>query len=267
MARLDRDAIRECLAQSSAWQIHVADEVSSTNDAVLALLGEQVTEPVVLFAERQTAGRGRRGKAWFGGAPECNLLFSCAVPLGWPAPLWSRLTHVTALALKRAFEAFPQIQPRVKWPNDVYLGDKKVAGILVETEMRAEGKSVAVIGVGINVNVGHDEIPEPLRGLATSLRAETQTWIDREHLAGSILDALNEALKGLEGSFESMLDELRGSHYLLGRAVRAQRGEDSLEGMAIGLGPEGELMLETSEGKLMMLSSADEVRPLNPPGS
>ncbi len=263
--RLDPDGIRHGMASADAWDIHVVDEVDSTNDGVLHVLpaadeAEAGMLGSVLFAEEQTAGRGRRGHAWFSGPAGSNLLFSCAVRPRWPIRYWGRLTHVTALALKRALDGIAMAQPLVKWPNDVYVNDRKVSGILVETEMRGAGEALAVIGIGINVNVSAGEIPEDLQGLATSLRAETGTWIDRERLAGTILDGLAECLRASEDAFDGVLDELREAHYLLGRRVRVRTGQVVEVGQAIDLGPEGELIVEWPGGDCRPLSSADEVR-------
>ena len=264
---LDADGIRQHLKQPEAWEIHIAEEVSSTNDAVLRLPPASDQASTVLFAESQTAGRGRRGNAWSSGPFGSNLLFSCLVHPNWPPVLWGRLTHVMALVLKRALDNYPPAQPLVKWPNDLYLGDQKVSGILVETEVRGEGHAHAVIGVGINVNVTEDEIPQELRGQATSLRAVTRTWVDREMLASTILDGLAEALASAPETFPSILAELKTSHYLIGKPIRARVGEGTVEGIAVDLGSEGELVIETSEGRRKHLTSVDEVRAISRPRS
>lgn len=261
MAQLDADRIASLLDRPEAWNVHVADEVSSTNDDVLAVPPTGVDAlGAVLFAERQSAGRGRRGNPWFSGPPESNLIFSCRVQPRWPMPTWGRLTHLTALALKRALDDYPPARPLVKWPNDLYLGRAKVAGILTETKLRSGHEAIGVIGVGMNVNVLKEELPEEIRDLATSLREVTGMGVDREGLAATILDALTEVLSSSPDDFTSYLDELRGAHYLLGQTIRARLGESSIEGKAIDLGPEGELVIETSVGKREILTSADEVR-------
>ncbi len=257
---LDAEGIAAALEREDAWAIHVVDEVTSTNDAVLNLSVGSGTVGTVLFAERQSAGRGRRGNMWFGGPPESNLLFSCRVQPAWPRRDWGRLTHLTALALKRAIECYPPASPLVKWPNDLYLGDRKVSGILAETKMQGGGKASAVIGVGMNVNVQQDELPLEIRDLATSLREVTGTWIDRESLAAGILDAFTELLTSPADVFSEHLVELKEAHYLLGKPVRVRLGAETIEGTAIDLGTEGELVLEMSQGETRVLTSADEVR-------
>ena len=172
-----------------------------------------------------------------------------------------------ALVLKRAIGDYPPANPLVKWPNDLYLGNRKVSGILVETEMRGEVHAHAVIGVGINVNVGDDEIPADLRDQATSIRAATRTWVDREILAANILDGLTEVLLEPLETFPRVLEELKSSHYLIGKPIRARLGESAVEGVAIDLGPEGELVIETPGGHREQLSSVDEVRVINQPRS
>lgn len=262
---LDPDGIRHHLADAGAWEIHVASEVESTNDAVLTFSREKGSMGSVLFAEKQSAGRGRRGNVWSSGAPGSDLLFSCAVRPPGPAASWSRLTHVTALALKRAFERYPPVRPLVKWPNDIYVKEKKVSGILVETEMCGTNHGVAVIGIGVNVNGSLDDLPSEFRSRATSLRAETQTLINREMLAAHILDHLTESLRLLPGKFHRVIEELREAHYLLGKPLRVRLGQGTREGIAIDLGPEGELIMETHGGTRLCLSSADDVRLISRP--
>lgn len=262
MPRLDPEAIREGMDPSDAWDVHVADEVASTNDAVLEIQNQSATSMgTALFAEDQTAGRGRRGHAWLGGSPGSNLLFSCRVRPAWPLLQWSRLTHLTALALKRTLEDFPALRPKVKWPNDLYLEDRKVAGILVETHTRGDGSADAVIGVGLNVNWAESDLPDGLRAPATSLRIETGLWVDREALAASVLEALREVLRAPAEAFESALDELRGAHYLLGREVSILMGSERRLATARDLGPEGELVVAwQADGRTEALSNVDEVR-------
>ena len=259
-AVLDAESVGVALERKDAWSIHVTDEVASTNDAVLDLPVGSETVGTVLFAERQTAGRGRRGNVWFGGPPESNLLFSCRVRPAWPLRDWGRLTHLTALALKRALEGYPPASPLVKWPNDLYLGDRKVSGILAETKMQGGGEASAVIGVGVNVNVQQDELPEEIRDLATSLREVTGTWIDRVGFAAGILDRLSDILSSPAEAFAKQLAELKKAHYLLGKPVRARLGVKIIEGTAIDLGSEGELVLDVGGGKRCLLASTDEVR-------
>ena len=264
MASLDTDAIKALMALPEAWDVRMVESCESTNDAVLTL--PKTTNGAVgsvLFTERQLAGRGRRGNVWFSGPPESNLIFSCRVSPPWPLPQWVRLTHLTTLALTRALDGYPPALPLVKWPNDIYLGKRKLSGILTETHVRGAGEAVAVIGLGVNVNVLHEEIPEEIPPMATSLREVTGTWIDREALAARVLDALAEILMANPEQFLEFLAELRAAHYLLGKEVRARTCNGLLEGKAVDLGPEGELILQLADGAHLTVSSADEVRLLD----
>ncbi len=255
---LDVEAVAERLKWPEAWHLEAREQVGSTNDAVLT--GEERGEEgAVFFAEIQTDGRGRRGNRWFSGAVGENLAFSCLVTPPWPPQHWGRLTHLTAVALKRVLEDYPPAVPQVKWPNDLYLRGKKVAGILVETEF-CQGSGQAVIGIGLNVNAASDAFPSDIAATATSLRAVTQAWIDREALAAGILDQLTEVLRCPLETFPAILEEITDAHYLLGRAVRARVGSRVLTGMAVALAAEGELVIEDESGRREALTSCEEIR-------
>lgn len=257
MAELDAAYLRELLALrglADSWDIRTVEEVESTNDAVLL---DFQGAPRVLFAESQSRGRGRRGAPWFTGPAGANLAFSCALSPPLPIEHWSRLTHVAALAVCRALQAYPPVNPKIKWPNDIYLELKKVCGILLESYPR---RNCAVIGLGININGTEEDFPPELRDIATSLRLETKTLVNRHELACSVLFHLTELLGSSAEGFASIREELRENSLLLGRPVRAVQAQGILRGIAEDLGTEGELILRLPTGATLPLITAEEVR-------
>lgn len=260
---LDSEVIHEHIASEwrDDWTLQVVEETRSTNDAVIDLASD--TPFRALLAERQTHGRGRRGNDWFGGSAGENLMLSCAYHCPWPLNQWSRLTHVMALSVKRTLEVLPPARPMVKWPNDIFLGHRKVAGILIETKVAADqSQSLAVLGIGINVNIDVESMPKAIASTATSLGEVTGSIIDRNVLAATLLTQWNVALNEAQDHFANQLDELREAAYLTGKQVRARTPNGTVLGFAEGLGDEGELLLRKDDGSIEAITSAEEVRPI-----
>ena len=127
------------------FRLMLRDSVESTNDELQSLAEDGAAHGMVLLTHEQTGGRGRRGNTWSAPAGE-NLTFSILVRPDEPKALWPRLALATGLALAEALESFG-MQPGIKWPNDLWLDDRKVAGILVEA-----GEDFAIVGIGLNVH-------------------------------------------------------------------------------------------------------------------
>ncbi len=269
---LNRFRIAGALAgQRIGCEIHIALETGSTNDDTAALARSDHPEGVVMFAESQSSGRGRRGNEWLA-APGSCLLFSILLRPAHPPRLWRRLTHLCALALCEAIDENTGLRTGIKWPNDVYINGKKVAGILVESTARGGDhpgdEGFAVAGIGLNVNMLADEFPPELRATATSLQLESpnRSRINRTSLAIGILHRFNRHYPDslADPRFATSLDQIRMRSHLLGKQVGALVSGTRMSGIAQGLGPDGELVLVGPDGTQHMLVSADLVRVLNP---
>ena len=146
----------------------------------------------------------------------------------------------------------------MKWPNDIYLDGKKVAGILVESE---PATGLAVIGIGLNVNGDPTSLGDELAAPATSLGAETGAVVDRSVLAVDLLRELQHHINRATADFPGVLDGLRQLSSLIGRAVTLTLPDgQSLSGTAKALGSEGELVLELADGSTRQIASASQVR-------
>ena len=221
------------------------DSVDSTNDEVRrrALTGE--AEGLVLVAERQTAGRGRRGAAWFS-PPGESLAFSILLRPAEPKVLWPRLALAAGLAVAEALGS----QAGVKWPNDVWIRGRKVAGILIEA-----GPDFAVVGIGVNINLM--DFPDGI--LATSLRLETGQDHCREEVMEQILRRFELRRLQIGADFEFILNEVRLRCVLTGRRVTLTTANGPRAGCVEGIAAGGELLLRTERG-IEKLIQADEVR-------
>lgn len=230
------------------------DEVDSTNEEAKRYANQGVENGALIVAEKQTAGKGRRGRSWSNTAGEC-LQMSALLRLPLTPTEASGLTLVAALAVCRALEAVrPGIgtSPQIKWPNDIVLGTKKICGILVELileQSRAQKESCVVIGIGVNVN--NTIFPEELRQKAGSLRLEWGQNIDRELLMEKIWQEFEEAYDQfrITKDMQSLKTEYEKRLVNIGRLVRVQYGTEILEGTAVGIDALGHLLVRTDQGE------------------
>ena len=158
--------------------IQVFDKTTSTNDVVEKLARDGVKEGVVVFAETQTKGRGRLGRKWIS-PPKKGLWFSVLLRPDLQPQAVTQLTIMAATALVRAIQEQSGLWAEIKWPNDLLLRGKKVAGILTELSAELDRVKWVVLGIGLDINLNASEFPAELRPLATSLKIETRRTFDR----------------------------------------------------------------------------------------
>jgi BirA family biotin operon repressor/biotin-[acetyl-CoA-carboxylase] ligase len=227
-------------------------EIGSTNDRARVALAEPNGEGLAVVADQQTAGRGRRGRAWLS-PPGVNLMVSLALRPRVQPELSSLLGLSVALALRDACAAVaPSAGLAIRWPNDlVDRHGRKVAGILIETVL-AEGRLVqAVIGMGINANWSRDEMPSEIAARATSLLELTGGPIERPALLRRLLEALDLEIRALERG-ESPIARARSASWLDGREVEVDVGEQSVSGRVAGLGDDGSLLVDAPAGRVAL---------------
>ena len=224
------------------------EKVSSTNDELRALAEKGAAEGLILIADEQTAGRGRRGAAWLSPKGE-NLAFSVLLRPTESKALWHRLSLAAGLAVAEALEGYVPVA-EIKWPNDVLIAGSKIAGILVEA-----GADFVIVGIGINVNT--DAFPEGLA--ATSLKAECGREVSRGEVLLEVVSRLARHAGRIERDFGSVLRGVRERCALTGRRVAFTSLGERREGLVKGIGEGGELLVEIS-GKTESLVQADEVR-------
>lgn len=236
------------------FRLLVRKSVESTNDEIRALAQAGAPEGLILLAETQTAGRGRRGAAWFSPAGE-SLAFSILVRPDEPKALWPRLALATGLAVAQALEACG-LEAGIKWPNDVWLGQRKVAGILVEA-----GPDFAVVGIGVNVNsVG---FPPEVAEIATSMRMEASREFSPAEVLREIIAKFSLRRLQLGRDFEQVVAAVNERCVLTGKRVALKAADGPKIGTVEGIATGGELLLRTEEG-LQRLIQADEVRLISP---
>lgn len=246
------------------WEVpavHLFARVGSTNDAARRLADAGARAWTVVLADEQTAGRGRGGKGW-ASAPGLGIWLSVVLrPDALPAP--GLLPVLVGLAAAEAVAPFARpATAQVKWPNDLYLAGRKAGGILCEGAWE-EGRPGAVV-VGIGLNVGHSpgDFPEEVRSVATSLRIAAGWAPPRGDVVSALLSALRPVVsRPPERLGGALLERLRARDFLAGRQVRISAAEE-LVGLAMGVTPEGALLLRDEGGRLRVVK-AGTVRPVD----
>jgi BirA family biotin operon repressor/biotin-[acetyl-CoA-carboxylase] ligase len=262
-AALDGAAVQRAVVRPGGlWRaVEVTDVTGSTNADLLARARDGSAEGLVLAAEEQRSGRGRMGRAW-ASPPRAGLTFSLLVrPETVPPARRGWLPLLTGVAVAEAVREVAGVRARLKWPNDVLAGPGKLAGILAE----AAGDAV-VIGIGVNVSTGPDELPPPVPGAlaATSLAAEGWKRPERDPLLAGILGGFErgyQAWRQAAGDADlcGLRAEYIGACATLGRQVNVQLpgGGQPLSGRAVGVDPDGRLLVRAPSGSDVPVSAGD----------
>ena len=238
-------------------EIRVFRETTSTNDILEKLAGAGVREGSVVFAESQTAGRGRLGRKWHS-PPYRGLWFSVLLRPTLRPQETTRLTILAATALARAIWLETGLAPRIKWPNDILLNGRKVAGLLTELSAEIDRVKYVVVGIGLDVNIGASAFPSDLRKIATSIQIELGAKVDRAALASAILRELDADYQRLRaGQFELIADEWEKLCTTLGHQVTIRIGPRRVEGVAESLDADGALLVRTEHGRIERIVGGD----------
>jgi BirA family transcriptional regulator, biotin operon repressor / biotin---[acetyl-CoA-carboxylase] ligase len=236
--------------------IRVFEKTTSTNDVIEKLARDGVKEGVVVFAESQTRGRGRLGRRWLSPSRK-GLWFSVLLRPDLRPEETTRLTVASATAVRRAIEQHTGLKPEIKWPNDIHIGGKKVAGILTELSAELDRVKYVILGIGVDVNVAAADLPE-LRKVATSLQVELGHPVSRAELAVAILRELDSEYARLaSGAFGAVADEWAAHCATLGHDIVIRTGNRQIRGRAEALGEEGALLLRTEHGHLERVTGGD----------
>lgn len=231
------------------------DEMPSTMDEAFALGMSGAPEGTVVIAEAQTKGRGRMGRVW--SSPKAKgLYFSILLRPQLSPSEAAKLTLITAVALSEAVESFANVAPSIKWPNDLLLSGRKMGGILTELRAEVDRVDFAVIGIGLNVNSTHKELPP----VATSLKAEQGSTFDRVKLMQEVLRALERRYTGLKkNGFRPALEEWCRRSATIGRRVSFDDRGGKREGTALGLADDGGLLVRLDSGETVKRIAGDVV--------
>lgn len=243
---LDPDKIQMNLdTRRIGRKVLVYDSTSSTNDVAAEYAKNPANSGLAIFAEQQIAGRGRAGNKWHSGRAQSILCSILLTENDLPIELFS-LACAVAVA-----EAVGK-PARIKWPNDIILNGRKVAGILLESKPNG----ACVVGVGINCHQKTDSFTADLQPVATSIDIETNSVTDRISLARRLLTSMDHWLDLAADAEERVIDEWRRLSIQLGHRVKLAYNGQQFAGNCIGVDPEKGLILHLDTGGIRMFEAA-----------
>lgn len=235
--------------------IYYYEETGSTNTDAKRFGEEGAAHGTVVVADKQNAGKGRRGRAWQ--SPEGkDIYFTILLRPEFVPDKASGLTLVMALSVAQAIESCG-LEAGIKWPNDVVLNGKKICGILTEMNVETDYIQYVVIGVGINVNL--DVMPEEIKETATSILLESGKKMARAKLLQDVLERFEENYERYEKdlSLANMMEEYNGYLVNRNRQVRVLDPKGEYEGTARGINEYGELLVETGDGQTVAVYAGE----------
>ncbi len=223
------------------------DTIDSTNKKAKDL-ADSNSDGTVIISEEQTAGRGRLGRKWTSPKGKSLLISILLKPNINPSRV-SNITLVGAVALVKALEDF-DIQGLIKWPNDIIINDKKIAGILTELSAEINQVNYVVMGIGVNLYIGKKEFPEDIRHKAGSILSETGMTIDRKKFTGKFLNYFEKYYKEyfLGNNFDEIIKISKEKSILLGKEIKVISRDYSYEAKVLDITSEGHLLVLKEDG-------------------
>ncbi|MEK9778456.1 MAG: biotin--[acetyl-CoA-carboxylase] ligase [Methylophilaceae bacterium] len=251
---LDESSIKRAIGeQANFFNIEVMDITTSTNSVMMQRASEGLPHASCIATNIQTAGKGRRGRKWVSELGE-NLTFSFLWRFNQGAAMLSGLSLVVGIALIRTFKQLGINHALLKWPNDVLIfhekAYKKLAGILIELQGDMDGQSLAVIGIGINLNISKKQIKK-IDQPAIDLQTITQESMNPNNLIALIIKELARVLSEFElNGFSSLKEEWVMSHAFHEKVISLTKGDgQNVIGKVIDISDEGSLILQTNQGQ------------------
>jgi len=233
------------------------EETDSTNARARQLGEEGAADGAVIIADRQSAGRGRLGRRWES-PTGVNLYTSILLRPLIPVQQAPQLTFLSAVAVAESLSQLYQLPARVKWPNDVLVNGRKIAGLLNEMNAETEQVHFVILGVGVNLNMTGEQFPEELNYPATSVFLETGEKVDRvlfirtflEKLDGFYTEFIADGFVPIRRRWEALCE-------LMNARVRIDQQQGALQGTVVGLDNDGALRLQLDDGRVERVLAGD----------
>lgn len=233
------------------WRVYHHSSIDSTNLEALRVARREALPWTAVLADTQTQGRGRMGRAWTDVPGRCLLLTALVYP---PPGAEGLLGPAMALSAAQELAEAGAPGPAVKWPNDVLLEGRKVAGVLAEGPVAG----LIAIGIGLNANGCADDLPEDLRERATFASAQLGRALDLPPLADALLRRFeSHHFRLMAGERAAVVEELRDRDCLAGREIRARAGAEVIEGRAVGWTDDGRLAIINTDGDQIVLDAGE----------
>ncbi len=236
-------------------------EIGSTNDYAKKLASQGYPDGTLVLAEKQTAGRGRRGREWHSGHYQ-GIYFSLILRPALALREIFRVTPFIALAIAETLQELFGLEPGIKWPNDVLISGRKVAGILTEAATNMDGIDYIIIGIGLNANQQIRDFPEDIRHRATSIREEIKRPVKRVELLQRLLLQLELRYRQLlSGEYNEIIERVRSLSLVIGHDIEVDNGAGKMRGKAIGIDDNGILLLRDPQGNIHNIISGEVLIP------
>lgn len=257
---IDPDDIEKTIStERLGKKIHWFETLSSTNIRAHELAQQGAAEGEIIVAEGQTQGKGRAGRNWVS-PPYLNLYLSLILRPTLPPNRTPQITLMSAVALAETLQSFITAPPEIKWPNDILVEGKKIAGILTESCSEAHGVVYVVVGIGVNLNYPREQMPEAIQNQATSLLILNQETTHRTAFACRLIQDLDRCYGILEGNgFADIAKRWEGFFRMRGRQVRVNMPDGVIQGKAMGIDTDGALILEEEGGHRERILAGDVV--------
>lgn len=239
------------------FQVKILEETKSTNLAAREWAQKGAPEALVLMAEKQSEGKGRLDRTWESPAYK-NIYLSIVLRPSIPPEKAPQFNLVAGLAAYRTIAQFAPKGLRLKWPNDLWSGSKKMGGILTEMEIKADGKiDYVIVGVGLNINADTSDFSPALQKIATSLKIESSEEYSRSKIAGLFLNEFfNLYQQYLKEGLSPFQYEWENCAQMKDKKVKVDLGDRSFEGTCLGLDANGYLLVDV-EGKKETVVAGD----------
>lgn len=232
-----------------ALHYHHFEQIGSTNDYAMQLAIEGAPHGTLVVAEEQTRGKGRLQRPWLSSARRgiyMSLILSTPLPLNEA----QHATTVAAITLADLLRSQYRVPAKIKWPNDILVDEKKVAGILTEMQSDQDYARFLVVGIGINVNHERGDLAGPFRYPATSIAIELGHPVERKELLVAFLRRFETRYELFtEEGFAAFLPQLEGLSAVLGKRIKVLSGKKEIAGKALGFTQEGGLRIQTDGGR------------------
>ncbi len=235
--------------------IRYLPETASTNTAAMELAQNGAPEGTAVLAETQTGGKGRLGRMWV--SPRGNVYLSVVLRPVVPVNKAPLITLLGAVAVASAVRSYPGLEAGIKWPNDVLLAGKKVAGLLSEMSAEPDRIRHIVLGIGVNVNMDPRKLPADVRPLATTLAAAAGRPVDRTAFLRQLLGELDRWYALFLKDEAAVLSAWRSLNVTLGRRVAVRTGGPAMEGSARDVDDEGRLVVVLDSGTVHHVAAGD----------
>ncbi len=249
---ITEDGIRAYLSQKlSTGAVHIYQTIDSTNEEAKRLLLKGAPHNTIILANEQTAGKGRLGRTFYSPA-HTGIYLTLIIKPNLHITDAVLLTTTVAVAVCKAIELLTNKQPQIKWVNDIYLGDKKIGGILTEASTNFENGKVEHVIIGIGLNVKTENFPDELEDIADSLQTNS---CSRNQLAAEIINQLTELYE--QSHRESIIEQYKLRSNVLGRQIQFTQNGQTKKAVAIDIDASGGLIVELEDKSYHTLNSGE----------